>query len=174
MMIKTILVLIMAIMLLVWIIFCGIQFLHRSRMIIAAGDFTGHVKCEKCGAVYDVGPEEFAESHIIKSKTVTRTKLKGTALVNKPEYRYFAKKFRCPGCGRRAYGQVLNINEINDIMLAPSLKTGIRWLIMMAAGAVLIITVMSIPMYFADRYTEYQIEKLKQHQYEEFIEDYGL
>lgn len=173
-MVKMILILVMTIFLAGWMIFCAIQFIRRARTIVATGDFTGHVKCEKCGTVYDVSPEKFTESCVVKSKTVTKTKRRGPALVNRPEYRYFAKKFHCPGCGRRAYGQVININEINDIMLVPSIKAGIRWLIIMAVGALLIITVMSIPMYFADRYTEQQIEKLKQQRYEEFSEKYGL
>ncbi len=174
MMIKSILVVIMGALLLGWVIFCGIQFIRHGKRVIADGEFTGHVKCEKCGLEYDVSPEEFTRSSLVKTRSVSKTQFKGGAFVDRPRYRYFAKKFYCPGCGRMRYARVLNINELNDIMLVPSLKVGARWLAAMAIGGIIIIMIMKIPMYFADMHAEQQLEELRQEQYEDFEERYGL
>ena len=174
MMIKSILVIIMCVLLLGWVIFCAVQFIRHSRKVVAGGDFTGHVKCEKCGTEYDVSPAEFTESSIVKSRSVSKTQFKKGAFVDRPRYRYFAKKFYCPNCKRKRYAQVLNVNEINDLMLVPSVKTGLRWIITMVIGGMIIISVMQIPMYFADRHAEQRIEDMKQQQYEEFLERYDL
>ena len=37
---------IIGIVLLAWVIFCGIQFIRHGRDVVAGADFVGHVKCE--------------------------------------------------------------------------------------------------------------------------------
>lgn len=165
---------IMGLVLLAWVIFCGIQFIHHGRDVVAGADFVGHVKCEKCGTEYEVSAEEFTQSYMSKSRSVTRTKIQGGAFVNRPQYSYYAKKFQCPCCGKKRYAQVLNINEINQMMTRPVLRAGIRWLILMGIGGVLILAVASIPLHFADRAREQRVEELREQQYEDFKERYGL
>ena len=165
---------IMGLVLLAWVIFCGIQFVHHGRDVVAGADFIGHVKCEKCGTEYEVSAEEFTQSYMSKSRSVTRTKIQGGAFVNRPQYSYYAKKFQCPCCGKKRYAQVLNINEINQMMTRPVLRAGIRWLILMGIGGVLILAVASIPLHFADRAREQRVEELREQQYEDFKERYGL
>ena len=165
---------IMGLVLLAWVIFCGIQFIHHGRDVVAGADFIGHVKCEKCGTEYEVSAEEFTKSYMSKSRSVTRTKIQGGAFVNRPQYSYYAKKFQCPCCGKKRYAQVLNINEINQMMTRPVLRAGIRWLILMGIGGVLILAVASIPLHFADRAREQRVEELREQQYEDFKERYGL
>ena len=165
---------IMGLVLLAWVIFCGIQFIHHGRDVVAGADFIGHVKCEKCGTEYEVRAEEFTQSYMSKSRSVTRTKIQGGAFVNRPQYSYYAKKFQCPCCGKKRYAQVLNINEINQMMTRPVLRAGIRWLILMGIGGVLILAVASIPLHFADRAREQRVEELREQQYEDFKERYGL
>ncbi len=165
---------IMGLVLLAWVIFCGIQFIHHGRDVVAGADFIGHVKCEKCGTEYEVSAEEFTQSYMSKSRSVTRTKIQGGAFVNRPQYSYYAKKFQCPCCGKKRYAQVLNINEINQMMTRPVLRAGIRWLILMGIGGVLILAVASIPLHFADRAREQRVEELREQQYEDFKERYGL
>lgn len=165
---------IIGIVLLAWVIFCGIQFIHHGRDVVAGADFIGHVKCEKCGTEYEVSAEEFTQSYMSKSRSVTRTKIQGGAFVNRPQYSYYAKKFQCPCCGKKRYAQVLNINEINQMMTRPVLRAGIRWLILMGIGGVLILAVASIPLHFADRAREQRVEELREQQYEDFKERYGL
>ena len=159
---------------LAWVIFCGIQFIRHSRDVVAGADFVGHVKCEKCGTEYEVSAEEFTQSYMSKSRSVTRTKIQGGAFVNRPQYSYYAKKIQCPCCGKKRYAQVLNINEINQMMTRPVLRAGIRWLILMGIGGVLILAVASIPLHFADRAREQRVEELREQQYEDFKERYGL
>ena len=84
------------------------------------------------------------------------------------------KKIQCPCCGKKRYAQVLNINEINQMMTRPVLRAGIRWLILMGIGGVLILAVASIPLHFADRAREQRVEELREQQYEDFKERYGL
>lgn len=165
---------IIGIVLLAWVIFCGIQFIHHGRDVVAGADFIGHVKCEKCGTEYEVSAEEFTQSYMSKSRSVTRTKIQGGAFVNRPQYSYYAKKIQCPCCGKKRYAQVLNINEINQMMTRPVLRAGIRWLILMGIGGVLILAVASIPLHFADRAREQRVEELREQQYEDFKERYGL
>ena len=109
-----------------------------------------------------------------KYSRVTRPKLQGGAVVNRPQYTYYAKKFQCPCCGKKRYAQVLNINEINQMMTRPVLRTGVRWLILMGIGGILILAVASIPLHFADRAREQRVEELREQQYEDFKERYGL
>ena len=165
---------IMGLVLLAWVIFCGIQFIHHGRDVVAGADFIGHVTCEKCGTEYEVSAEEFTKSYMSKYRSVTRTKIQGGASVNRPQYSYYAKKFQCPCCGKKRYAQVLNINEINQMMTRPVLRAGIRWLILMGIGGVLILAVASIPLHFADRAREQRVEELREQQYEDFKERYGL
>ena len=161
---------IMGLVLLAWVIFCGIQFIHHGRDVVAGADFIGHVKCEKCGTEYEVSAEEFTKSYMSKYRSVTRTKIQGGASVNRPQYSYYAKKIQCPCCGKKRYAQVLNINEINQMMTRPVLRAGIRWLILMGIGGVLILAVASIPLHFADRAREQRVEELREQQYEDFKE----
>ena len=104
----------------------------------------------------------------------TRTKITGAAFVNRPQYSYYAKKFDCPCCGKRRYAQVLNINELNDMVAGSTIKTGIRWLIIMAAGGLIILAAAAIPLHFANRAVDKRIEELEQQRYEDFKERYGL
>ena len=171
---RFIILLIMSALLLGWVIFCGIQFFRHSKELIVDADFIGHVKCEKCGTEYQVSAEEFTKSYMSKYRSVTRTKMQGGAFVNRPQYTYYAKKFQCPCCGKKRYAQVLNINEINQMMTRPVLRTGVRWLILMGIGGILILAVASIPLHFADRAREQRVEELREQQYEDFKERYGL
>ena len=52
------------------------------------------------------------------------------------------------------------------------LQSGIRWLILMMTGGLLILAATGIPMYFANKAAARQVEELKQQQYEDFLEDY--
>lgn len=170
--VRFIIVIVMGVLLIGWVIFCGIQFIRYSRNLVAGSGFIGHVECEKCGHRYDVSAAEFTESCVSKSRSVSKTRRKGMILVKRPEYSYFAKKFYCPNCGKKRYGKVLNINEIQDATLRPSLKAGARWLIIMCVGGLIIMAAASIPMHFAERAAQQQVEELKQRQYEEFVERY--
>lgn len=98
---RFIILLIMSVLLLGWVIFCGIQFFRHSKELIVDADFIGHVKCEKCGTLYDVNAAQFTESHMSKSVSTSKTQFKNGAFINRPHYRYFAKNFTVPAVAKR-------------------------------------------------------------------------
>lgn len=165
---------VMALLLSGWVIFCAIQFFRFSRNMVASGDFTAHVQCEKCGTKYDVSAAEFSKSFVSKYKRVTRTRIEGGAFVNRPSYSFYAKKFYCPKCGKRRYAQILNVNELNGMMEKPMLRAGMRWLVYMCIGGMIILAVAAIPMHFINQAREQHVEELKEQRYEEFKERYGF
>ena len=60
------------------------------------------------------------------------------------------------------------------MMTRPLLRAGVRWLILMCIGGMIILAAASVPMHFADRARDQRIEELKERQYEDFKERYGL
>lgn len=87
---------VMALLLSGWVIFCAIQFFRFSRNMVASGDFTAHVQCEKCGTKYDVSADGFSKSFISKYKRVTRTRIEGGAFVNRPPLQFLCKEILLP------------------------------------------------------------------------------
>ena len=118
--------------------------------------------------------EAFTKSYASKYKRATRAKMQGGAFINRPQYSYYAKKFQCPCCGKRRYAQVLNINDLNQTMTRSVLRAGVRWLILMAVGGAFILAAASVPLYFAGRAGDQRTEELREQQYEDFKERYGL
>lgn len=172
--IRMIMIAIMAVILLAWVIFCAVQFVRSGKKIAAKLNVIGHVRCESCGTVYDVPASLLSKMGFVKSKTVSRTKFKSGAFVNEIKYLSYAKKFDCPCCQKKRYAQVLNQNEIQDKLRKPMLTSGIRWLIMMAVGGLLIISVARIPLSLAERRAEKEIEALQEQRYEDWKERYGF
>lgn len=172
--VKIVIVLVMALVLLAWCVFCSVMFYRNCRNKVAEGDFPVHVKCEKCGGDYQITPEEFSRSHIVKSVSRTRTKVRGAALVNSPEYSYFAKKFRCPHCGKKAYGKIENIDEFRNLTEKTAVSYGVRWLVAMAAGGIVIMLISAVLMGIVDIGEKKRIQNLKEKRYEQFIKDYDL
>ena len=169
---EVIIIIIMAIILLLWVIFCGCFIFHRISKATSRLDFKAHVQCEKCGLIYDVSSKEATHSHMTKFKSTIKTQMQNGALVNRPVYSNYAKKFYCPNCGKKTYGQVLNLEEIQDIVKTPQTKEVCRGFIMMAVGGIVILILMQIPMYFADKAKEKRIEQMKEQQYENIRDTY--
>ncbi|MGI6007072.1 MAG: hypothetical protein ACOX8E_06220 [Ruminococcus sp.] len=170
--IRFILTLVMGVLLMTWIVFCGISFIRHARIVTADAGFVARVRCEKCKTQYEVSAEDFSKSLVSKFRSVTRTKLTNGMFISRPRFSYYAKKFCCPCCKKKRYAEVLNINEINDSMLKPSLKAGIRWLVIMCIGGAVILIATGIPMYFAQRAAQERVKDLKEQQYEELINRY--
>lgn len=169
---RFLIVLIMGGVLMVWVVFCGVQFIRHGRREAQNLNLTAHVKCETCGTEYPVITAELARSFFAKSKSTARTRIAGAAFVNTPKYSYYAKRLDCPHCGRKQYAQVLNIDELNEQMTMPVVRTGIRWLLMMLMGGILIFAVTSAAMFFADKASRNRAEEMRQQRYEELRERY--
>ena len=97
---------------------------------------------------------------------------KNGVFINRRRYRSFAKKFHCPVCGKKRYAQVLNINEISNLTQKSSMTIGIRWLIIMIIGGLLLMGFFSIPMHFVNKAAANHAEELRQEQFEELREQY--
>lgn len=171
---NVIILIIMGVVLMVWVIFCGICFIRHGKDVIVSQDFVAHVQCETCGTHYDVDTSEFTKTHFSKHRSVTKTKVEKGALVNRPHYNYYAKKLHCPKCGKKQYAQVLNVNEINRMTEKFMLRSGLRWLIIMAIGGAMILATASIPLHFVDQARKQNIEDLKEQRYDQFKERYGV
>ena len=171
---RPIITIVMAVALLAWVIVCAVLFVRAARRSMATSGCVGRMRCEHCGAEYEVGASELMRVGLSKSVSVTKTRREGAALVDEPHYLRYSKKLPCPHCGRTTYAQVLNINEINNMMTGPVLRAGVRWLVMMFIGGVLILSAASIPLYFVDQAREQKVEELREQQYEDFKERYGV
>lgn len=164
----------MAIALLGWVIFSGIQFIKKYKKMIAQSGLIAQVKCESCGKVYEVNARELIKYRSTKSTSVTKTQRKGIVFVNRPKYGYYAKKIDCPHCKRTTYAEVLNINELTDQLQQPFFMLGMRTIIQMAIGGFVIMLITSVPIHFINLQDKKKAEELER-QYEEEIKDrYGF
>ena len=140
----TIATLAMAVVLLVWVVFCAVMFVRAARRQLAESGLVGHAVCEKCGARFDMAGPDLARGFLTKSRSVTRTRVRGGALVNEPEYGKFAKRARCPACGESAWVDIENVNELNAQLRSARLRCGVKWLAVMAAGGLVVMAARGI------------------------------
>ena len=72
-------------------------FVAAWRRTLAQAEASGlryRMRCETCGYEFDLSPRGFARSKFRRSRSTTRTRVKGVALVNEPR---FAARFRVEG-----------------------------------------------------------------------------
>ena len=128
------------------VLLCAFKMGTEGRRAVAQGDFTAHVKCDRCGREYDVTAEEYAKPWFVKERSVTKTEVKGGALVNRPKYRYYGRRFECPYCKKKHYAQVLNCDEIFEKIRPLTVAVYIRWGIRMVLGGIVIMAITGIAM----------------------------
>ena len=133
--------------LLLWVIWCVVMFFRAYRRSLAASGLVAHVRCESCGGTYELPAAEAARAGLIKSMSVTRSRQAGVARVEEPTYRSFAKRFMCPCCHQNAYGQVLNIMELQEATREGMARAGARWVAAMVIGGFIIMALGSIPLF---------------------------
>lgn len=158
---RPIISIVMAVALLAWVIVCAVLFVRAARRSIAASGCVGRVRCEHCGAEYEVGARELTRVGLSKSVSVTKTRREGAALVDEPHYLRYSKKLPCPHCGRTAYAQVLNINELRDAARNGFVKAGITHLLLMVAGGALVLLVAGVAMDIAQAWVVAQLQGLR-------------
>ena len=134
--------------LLIWVVWCAIMFVRAYRRSLAASGLVAQVRCESCGGTYELPAAEAERAGLVKSMGVTRFRQVGVARVEEPAYRSFAKKFDCPCCHQRAYGQVLNIMELQEATREGMARAGARWVAAMVIGGFIIMALGSIPLFF--------------------------
>lgn len=111
---QTVFLTVMCAVMLGWMIW---NIAHGSRTLkafIVKGGFRMRVKCQKCGMEYEVPVEEFLKRHSSKRKLKTQAKMRGPVLISEQIPVFLAKKFGCPGCGRREWAQILNLKDYYD------------------------------------------------------------
>lgn len=170
----TAILILMGLLLMSWVIFCGIQVFRISRSAFAENNIKIHAKCEKCGREYEVTAADFAMSYGVKYKSVTRTRMRGIAAVNEPQFTYYAKKLYCPYCKRRKYAQIINLNEIQDTSVSSIVKAGKKWMAAMVAGGVLILDVMGGITSVVFKHNEEKTENIRQQRYVDLKQKYRL
>lgn len=136
---------VLSLIVMAWVIWCVVMFMRVSRRAVASSGLAAHIRCERCGAVYDLPAAEVSRLGLIRSVSVTRPRQVGAARVEEPEYRSFSKLFDCPACHQRAYGQVLNIGELQAASRPALISAGVRWLATMVIGGALLLAIGSIP-----------------------------
>lgn len=116
-------------------------FVAAWRRTLAEVDASGLVyrmRCERCGAEFDLAPRDFARPGMRRARSTTRTRAKGVALVSQPRYHYVAKRLACPACGEKTWCENLNANEAQDSVTPIALRNfGGALLIMVVVGFVL-------------------------------------
>lgn len=142
--------------------------------MIAQSNLKAQVKCESCGEAYEVNAAELTKYRTTKSKGTTKTELQGIALIRKPKYSYYAKKIDCPHCKRTTYVEVININELTEQLQQPLLTIGIRTLIQMAIGGLVILLIASIPIHFINLQNQKKVEEMERQYYEDIKDRYGF
>ncbi len=125
------------------------------------------------GTEYTVTPEEFYSVKLAKSSSVKKTKLKGIALVNEPDIKYYAKKFKCPNCNEKHFAKVLNTNDLFEQNKSVNIKVAIKWIVNMFIGGILIIFLTNIPLSFAKKRLD-KAEQMKEEMYNSIKEQYGI
>lgn len=158
---RPIITIVMAVVLLAWVIVCAVLFVRAARRSTAVSGCVGRVRCEHCGAEYEVDASELTRMGFSKSLSVTKTRREGAVLVDEPHYLRYSKKLLCPHCGRTAYAQVLNINELRDATRSGFVKAGVTHLLLMVAGGALVLAVTGIAMDIAQAWVVAQLQGLQ-------------
>lgn len=111
---------------------------RRTLAQVEASGLRYRMRCETCGHEFDLSPREFARSKFRRSRSTTRTRVKGVALVSEPHYHYVAKRFDCPACGERTLCENLNANEAQDTVNPIALRNfGAALAVLVVIGFVL-------------------------------------
>ena len=153
---RLIVLMVMGVALLAWVVFCGVMAVRRLRSSASRSGLVAQATCDTCGARFDVDAAELARTFVSKSRSVTKTRRRGAALVDEPRYQRFSKKVWCPHCGAQRWANIENVNELNE-RLRPEL---------MRLGAA------SVAMGFADRAAEARVEEARQQQRDALMEHY--
>lgn len=163
----------MGILLLVWLLICMVIHIQKTKRDAIKLDFDVLVKCDKCGTQYHKRAADFVQGKLVKQKSVTKTRVEGATLVNQPDYLYFGKKFDCPCCHKRVFGQVLNIEEIQSQTMPIAKKNTMICLVSVFIGGVLIIGLTMIPMAYVKHLRAQEVQELKDKQQQEIREMYS-
>lgn len=133
---------IMAVILLSWLIGNIIYYYRKVTNIFKPDPTPVYIKCEKCGNEYQVSMAEFIKGNMTKKKSCAKTELKGPIAVNAVKMYSFAKKFHCPECNKKRWGQVLNYSELDNLIRPVVVKYFFIQAIVIMAGFMVLVKVL--------------------------------
>jgi transcription elongation factor Elf1 len=106
---------IMSATLLWWMIWNVVHCNRTIKAIISKDGFIMRVECKKCGMEYEVPVEEFLKRNFSRQRLGgTNVQMRGPVMISEEKVVSMSKKFDCPGCGRREWAKILNIDEYYD------------------------------------------------------------
>ena len=73
-----------------------------------------HVTCRKCCHTFEGTQNSLKMGIMHKETSSTKTKIKGGAIVNEPEYSSYARKVYCPYCQSMEWADIQDVNEISE------------------------------------------------------------
>ena len=168
----TVLVVVIACALMVWLVACAVHFVLQGRKLLRAVDFPVHLRCERCSHEWEAAPEDIGSSLLQRSVYTTKTRREGPALVNERDYRRFSKRMTCPHCAEQVWARVLNINEVNSALRGPTIRMGLHHLGAMIAGGVVFLTLLAVVSGMAQAAGHRRAEALRAERYEELVKRY--
>lgn len=171
---RTLVLVALGVVLLAWVVFCGVQYVRTTRRAVSQLRVPAHMVCDGCGYHFDVDISDVVKTAFSRSRSVTRTKRVGAALVDEPEYTRFAKRVFCPHCGRQVWANVENINELNELSRRTVVRSGLRWLVAMLVGGLLVFALGAVAIGFVNRAADQRTDELQQQLEESFNERYGI
>ncbi|MEE8886892.1 MAG: hypothetical protein SOI56_10105 [Eubacteriales bacterium] len=100
----------------VLIVLCVVDFLTRVRKYTdeQMANRILRVTCRKCGKTFEGTQNSLKMGIMHKETSSTKTKIKGGAMVNEPEYGSYARKVYCPYCQSMEWADIHDVNEIAE------------------------------------------------------------
>ena len=111
---KIIEILVGPLLLLIWLIINTIYWIKRIKNLVKETnkDVELVVKCEKCQNEHTATMDDFLDTVMSKTKSITTSTNIGTLRSSYTDYKYFAKKFYCPNCNKKTWSEVKNYNKL--------------------------------------------------------------
>lgn len=134
----------MGILLLAWVLYGVIRIFGRIKKETSEITVPAWVQCEKCGTVFAIPAEYVIRGGMMKSTRKTQTIIRGGTVVRQPVYKAYARKCDCQGCGKRTWGRVQNLAEIQREIRPISVKETLRGILLILAGGGMILAVAGI------------------------------
>lgn len=111
---KIIEILVGPLILLIWLIVNTIYFVKKIKNLVKETNKNLElvVKCEKCQNEHTATIDDFLDTAMSKTKSITTSANLGTLGASYTDYKYFAKKFYCPTCNKKTWSEVKNYNKL--------------------------------------------------------------
>ncbi len=111
---KTIETLICPLILFIWLIINTIYLVKKIKNLVKETNKNSElvVKCEKCQNIHTATIDDFFDTVMIKTKSITTSAKLGTLGTSYTNYKYYAKKFYCPTCNKKTWSEIKNYNKL--------------------------------------------------------------